>query len=92
MNYVYGALAGLVWGVLAAGINALISKACLKKNTTTSMMIANVLRVIVDIGALATVYFLRGRLPFSFEAALIATAIAMSMLSIVFAYRLSRPD
>lgn len=92
MNYVYGALAGLVWGALAAGINALISKACLKKNTTAAMLVANVLRVIVDIGALATVFFLRGSLPFSFEAALMATAVALSMLSIVFAYRLSRPD
>ena len=37
-------------------------------------------------------YLLRKRLPFSFEATIIAAAIALSLLSIVFAYRLIKPD
>ena len=92
MNYVWGALAGLVWGALAAFVNYRINKAAVKKNTNTSMLTANGARMAVDLIALGAVYLLRKRLPFSFEATIIATAIALSLLTIVFAYRLIKPE
>lgn len=90
MNYLWGALAGLVWGAAAALLNAFVSKKCIAKNSSGAMLAANAIRSVVDIGALAAVFLLRKLLPFSFEAALIGTAVALSMLTIVFAYRLSK--
>ena len=92
MNYVWGALAGLAWGALAAYINYRINKAAVKKNSNGSMMGANAARMAIDLIALGAVYLLRKRLPFSFEATIIATAIALSLLTIVFAYRLIKPE
>ncbi len=92
MNYVWGVLAGLAWGALAAFINYRINKAAVKKNSNTSMMAANGARMAVDLVALGTVYLLRKVLPFSFEATIIAAAISLSLLTIVFAYRLIRPE
>ena len=91
MTYVFGALAGLAWGALAAFINMLISKKCMQK-TNSAMLGANAARMLVDLAALAAVFLLRNVLPFRFEAAIIGTAVAMSILTIVFAFRLSRPD
>ncbi len=92
MNYVWGVLAGLAWGALAAFINYRINKAAVKKNSNTSMMAANGARMAVDLVALGTVYLLRKVLPFSFEATIIAAAISLSLLTIVFAYRLIKPE
>ena len=92
MNYVWGVLAGLAWGALAAFINYRINKAAVKKNSNTSMMAANGARMAVDLVALGTVYLLRKALPFSFEATIIAAAISLSLLTIVFAYRLIKPE
>ena len=91
MSYVFGALAGLVWGALAALLNWAISRAALKKNTGGAMMGANVARLAVDLVALGAVFLLRKWLPFSFEAAIIATAVALSLLNIVFTYQSIRP-
>ena len=92
MSYVLGALAGILWGALAAFVNFNINKAALKKNSNASMLAANLARTGVDLVALGTVFLLRKVLPFSFEAALIATAITLSTLTVVFAYRLSKPE
>ena len=92
MNYVWGALAGLAWGTLAAFVNYRINKAAVKKNSNTSIMAANLTRMAVDLVALGAVFLLRKRLPFSFEATIIATAVALSILTIVLAYWLIRPE
>lgn len=92
MQYVWGALAGAAWGALAAFINYRINKAAVKNNSNTSMLAANMARMAVDLVALGAVYLLRKRLPFRFEATIIAAAITLSMLTIVFAYRLIRPE
>ena len=92
MSYVLGALAGILWGALAAFVNFNINKAALKKSSNTSMLAANLARTGVDLVALGTVFLLRKLLPFHFEAALIATAITLSTLTVVFAYRLSKPE
>lgn len=92
MKYVYGALAGLVWGALAALLNGYISKRAMQKEKASAMMGANLVRTAVDVAALAAVLLLRNVLPFSFEAALVGTALSLSMLTIVIAFQLSRPD
>ena len=56
------------------------------------MMAASIARMAVDLVALGAVYLLRKRLPFSFEATIIGAAIALSLLTIVFAYRLIKPE
>lgn len=90
MNYVLGALAGLVWGAAAAFINSLITKKCIEKNNTKAAMMANYLRLGVDIVALAVVFFLRSILPFSYEACLIATAVALSMGTLIATFMISK--
>ena len=92
MRYLLGVLAGLLWGSLAACASAAVSKRCMKKNTAPAMMAASCLRTVIDVAALAAVFLLRKLLPFSFEAALVGTAVSLSLLMIVFAFRLARPD
>ena len=91
MSYVFGALAGLVWGALAAFVNSCINRTALKKGTNAAMLAANLGRTAVDLAALGAVFLLRKLLPFSFEAAIIATAVTLSILTIVLAYRLTKP-
>ena len=92
MNYVFGALAGLLWGALAAFVNLKINQAALKKNTNAAMLSANAARTAVDLAALGTVFLLRKHLPFSFEATIIATAVSLSLLTVVLAYWVTRPE
>ena len=90
MSYLIGALVGLVWGTAAAFVNSLITKKTIEKNTTKAAMTANYLRIGVDIIALAVVFLLRGLLPFSYEACLIATAIALSMGTLIATFMMSK--
>lgn len=87
MNYLWGALAGLAWGGLWGGLNILIMKKCLKKNDSNLLMAANLGRMAVDLVALLLVFLLRKILPFSYEAMLVATAVALSVTSLLFAFR-----
>ncbi len=89
MKYLIGALAGLAWGALAALLNGFITKKALEKASGKSMLLSNALRLVVDVVALGTVFLLRNVLPFSFEAALVGTAASMSILMIVFAYKMA---
>ncbi|HIR86609.1 MAG TPA: hypothetical protein IAC00_05660 [Candidatus Limivicinus faecipullorum] len=89
MKYLIGALAGLVWGALAALLNGYITKKALDKASDKAMLLSNALRLVVDIAALGSVFLLRNVLPFSFEAALVGTAASMSILMIVFAYKMA---
>ena len=91
MNYVFGALVGLLWGALAAFVNLKINQAALKKSTNAAMLGANTARTAVDLIALGTVFLLRKILPFSFEATIIATAVSLSLLTAVLAYWVTRP-
>lgn len=89
MNLVIGVLVGLVWGALAALLNLYINKKALAKASTNALMAANFGRLAVDIAALGAVFLLRKLLPFSYEATLIGTAISLSLLTVIFAYRLA---
>lgn len=89
MKYFIGALAGLVWGALAALLNGYITKKALDKASDKAMLLSNALRLMVDIVALGSVFLLRNVLPFSFETALVGTAASLSILMIVFAYKMA---
>ena len=91
MTYVYGALAGLLWGALGAFVNLKINQAALKKNSNTALLAANIARLGVDLVVLGTVYLLRKVLPVSFEATIIAAAIVLSLLNIVFSFLILKP-
>ena len=87
MNYLFGALAGLVWGGICAAVNMLILKKAIRKNDSNALMAANMARMMVDLLALLLVFLLRKVLPFSFEAMLVGTAVALSVVTLVFAFR-----
>lgn len=89
MKYVVGALAGLIWGALAALLNGLITKKALDKGSDKQMLLSNFLRLLVDVAALGAVFLLRKVMPFSFEAAIVGTAASLSILMIVFAYKMA---
>ena len=85
-------LVGLLWGALAAFVNLKINQAALKKSSNAAMLGANTARTAVDLIALGTVFLLRKVLPFSFEATIIATAVSLSLLTVVLAYWVTRPE
>lgn len=87
MELLLGGLAGLAWGLICGLVNILILKKAITKNDNNAIMAANLARMAVDLAALGAVFLLRKVLPFSFEAALIGTAVALSVVTIVYAYR-----
>lgn len=87
MKLVFGILAGLVWGGLCGLLNTGILKKSIEKNENQALMAGNLLRLLVDAAALGAVFLLRKVLPFSFEGALVGTAIALSLVTIAFAFR-----
>lgn len=89
MEYVLGIAAGFLWGGLAALLNCKISLTAVRKGTDKAMMSSNMLRVAVDIAALALPLLIRNRLPFRVELALVGTAAALGIVMIVFAYKLA---
>ena len=91
MKYVIGAVMGLVWGALVAWINSQINKKALEKNSTNAMLLANMGRMLIDIAALGAVFLLRNVLPGNFEATIVGTAASLGLLTVYFAFRLSRP-
>ncbi len=91
MTYAIGAVVGLIWGAIVAFLNSRISKKAIEKNTAQAILTGNLSRSAIDIVALGAVFLLRNVLPFSFEATLIGTAASLGMLTVYFAYRLSKP-
>lgn len=92
MEYVIGAAVGLIWGALVAWLNSGISRRALRKNSTKAIMTANTFRMLIDLAALALVFLLRNVFPFSFEATIAGTAVSLGLLTVVFAYLLSKPE
>ena len=89
MKYLVGAAAGLVWGALAALLNGFITSRAVARANDKMLLLSNFLRLLVDVAALGSVFLLRNVLPFSFEAALVGTAASLSLLMIVFAYKIA---
>ncbi len=92
MKYVVGAVIGLLWGALAAWLNSRINKKAIAKSSTNAMLLANLCRTLVDIAALGAVFLLRNVLPGNFEATIVGTAASLGLLTVYFAFRLSKPE
>lgn len=90
MNILYAVLAGLAWGALGALVNFQINRAALKKRSSNALLAASFARMGVDLVVLGTVFLLRKLLPFSFEAALLAAGLTLSLGTIAAAFWLSR--
>ena len=85
MDYIWGVLAGLVFGGLAGIIkyfalwhrtlNAPEDRGIKPSSVYTKMIISNV----VNVAVLAAVFFLRAYMPFDYVAALIGTAVGLSL-------------
>ena len=91
VNYFLGVLLGLVWGAAAAILNAAIMKHFLKKQNTAMMMASNIIRLFVDILALGTCLLLRSSESVSFYTAIVGTAVSLSILTIIFTFKLAKP-
>lgn len=91
MRYLFGALAGLLLGALGAFLNYRINLAALKKGNSRAFVAASIGRLGVDLAALGVIFLLRKRLPFSYEAAMLAAAVALSLGSIALAFFATRP-
>ena len=92
MKYVIGAVIGLLWGALVAWLNSRINKKAMEKNSAKAMMAASLARTAIDIAALGLVFLLRNVLPGNFEATIVGTAASLGLLTVYFAYRLSKPE
>ena len=88
MSIVLSVLAGLLWGGLFGLVNTLLTKKAVS-GSAQQISSVGILRTAVDLIALAAVYFTRNLLPLRFEYTLIATAVALSLVGILSAFRLS---
>ena len=86
MNTVWSIVVGLVWGGLFGLLSALVTKK-IAAGDTNKVAALGMLRMLIDLAALSAVYFTRRLLPLRFEYTLIATAVALSLVSIVAAFR-----
>jgi len=82
MGYVWGALAGAVWGCAVGYLNSKLTVYFLKKNDASKLLLSNILKTLVDIAALSVVFLLRNVLPFELAATLTATAVALSLVTL----------
>ena len=89
-QYLLGGAAGLVFGLLVAAGNTLLTRRSLlrARQSTTSVMGTSGLRQVINLAALVLVYLLRGVLPLA--GTLIGTAVGLSGGSIAGVWILAR--
>ncbi len=92
MKIALSIIGGAIWGLLDALLNAYLMKRAVAKNDIKSVSLCNILRFVVDVAALAIVFLLRNVIPMHFTAAIISTAAAMSIFTIVFTFKIARPE
>ena len=94
--YILGGAAGLAFSTLVAYLNSLITKRYLNRNKdnqgpegTAAAMGLTFIRQLVNIAALAIVFFMRNIVPLPFIATAIGTVIGLTAVSILLVYRLT---
>ena len=84
MEYLIGAIVGLIYGGIVAFLKGrFLWKRSLESDTPEHLggvMAASAISFAVNVLALALIFFLRGVLPFHWAAALIAAAVAVSVI------------
>ena len=88
--YVLSAVGGAVFGLAAAYINMLISKANLKSESLAGIMGANMLRMLVDVIALVATYFGCNALNLPLAVTLIAVALGLSVGGMLFLKQITK--
>ena len=86
MEILWSVIAGLVWGGLFGLIGARVTRK-MASGSEREISSMSLVRTLLDVVALAAVYFTRRLLPLRFEVTLIATAVALSLIGIVAAFR-----
>ena len=81
---------GFVFGALVAFGNMQLTRRGLQKNSAIAVMAASMLRMLVNIAALAAVYFTRNLLPLPFYGTIIGTAVGLSLVGTLLNLRLSK--
>lgn len=82
-------LVGLVWGAVFGLINAAVTRK-LASGNEQQLSSMSLIRTLIDVVALAAVYFTRNLLPLQFQYTLIATAVSLSVIGIVVAFQVSK--
>lgn len=88
MQIFLSVLAGLVWGAAVGLVNLLVTKKMMR-GSAGQLGAMSLLRTLIDVAALAAVYFTRKLLPLRFEFTLIATAVTLSLVTIILSFRLA---
>lgn len=81
---------GFVFGALVSFANAQITRHSVRKNSANAIMTASILRMLVNIAALAAVYFTRNLLPLPFYGTIVGTAVGLSLVGILLNLKLSK--
>ena len=91
-QYLLGGAAGLVFGLLVAAGNTLLTRRSLlrAKQNAASVMGTSGLRQVINLAALVLVYLLRGVVPLPLAGTLIGTAVGLSGGSITGVWILAR--
>ena len=88
MITVWSVAAGLVWGTLFGLIGARVTKK-MANGSEKEISSMSLVRTVMDVIALAAVYFTRNLLPLRFEVTLVSTAVALTLIGIVAAFRIA---
>lgn len=92
MKYLFGVLLGLVWGAGAATLGGAVTGHFFKTQSVAKMFAGNIIRFFLDIVALGACLLLRNSESISFYTAIVGTAVSLSILTIIFAYKMAKPD
>ena len=81
---------GFILGSVVAFVNMCITRRGLQQNSANAVLAASLLRMLVNVAALAAVYFTRKLLPLPFYGTIIGTAVGLSLVGILLNLRLSK--
>ena len=88
MITLWSVAAGLVWGTLFGLIGARVTKK-MTSGSEREISSMSLVRTVMDVIALAAVFFTRSLLPLRFEVTLVSTAVALTLIGIVAAFRIA---
>ncbi len=88
--YVLSAVGGAVFGLAVAYVNMLISKANLGSDSLAGIMGVNMLRMLIDVIALAATYFGCKALNLPLAVTLIAAALGLSVGGMLFLKQMTK--
>ena len=87
---VVSVLIGAVWGALGCAVNYFLLKSAVKKSSANAVLGSSMTRMLVDAAVLGAVFLAHQFLPINFAAAMISTAVVLSLGGIVSAFILMK--